>query len=289
MAAMMTVPTEISKSFSKQAHEYEQAATVQREIGSRLLERLQYVKLSPKYILDIGCGTGFFTKALTALFPKALVVGLDLSHGMLLQSRGKQGFWRKWALINANMQQLPFANGVFDLVFSNQALHWAYPLAQVFAEINRVMHQDACLMFSTLGPDTFKEIRTAWQAQSQFSHTNDFADMHEVGDALMTAHFLEPVMDMEMLSLQYNALPQLLDSLKKQGVKNINAKRNKGLTGKNVWKQFRENYESLRSENGKYPLSYEVVYGHAWKGMQTQTTQGLETFIPLSSIGRTRR
>ncbi|MFA6303262.1 MAG: malonyl-ACP O-methyltransferase BioC [Legionella sp.] len=280
----MTKTHEIIKVFSKQAITYERAAKVQYEIGERLFERLHYIKIAPKYILDLGCGTGVFTKKLARLYPKAHIVGLDLAHTMLQQAKRKHSFMRKWSLVRGDIKHLPFATGLFDLVFSNQVLHWTYPLAPILRELNRVMKPNACFMFSTLGPDTFKELKTAWSGADTHVHTNEFIDMHDVGDALMAEHFLEPVVDMETLSVHYPALPQLIHSLKEQGVKNINRQRNPGLTGKKAWHKFAENYAALVTDGGKYPLSYEVVYGHAWKGEQRKTDLGIETFIPVSAI-----
>lgn len=282
----MILTQEISKAFNQRAAEYELVAKVQQEVGSRLLERLQYLKIAPQRILDLGCGPGFFSRELTRMYPKAQIVGLDLAQVMLQQARKKQGWLRKWPLVAADMMTMPFATGVFDLVFANQVIHWGNPLAQIFRELNRVMKANGCLMFTTLGPDTFKELKNAWSAVNHYAHVNEFPDMHDVGDCLMAEHFLEPVMDMELLTVHYESLPKLLKSLKTQGVKNINSARNQGLTGKASWKQFEQNYASMQTETGKYPLTYEVVYGHAWKGEQRKTERGVETMIPVSQIRR---
>lgn len=280
----MAVNNEISKTFSKQASVYEQAAKVQKEIGTRLLERLHYLKINPQFILDLGCGTGFFSKELALLYPKARIIGLDMVTEMLVQARKKQSWRRKWPLVAADMNQLPFPTGLFDLIFANQVIHWSDSLAQVFKELNRIMKVNACLMFTTLGPDTFKELKISWTAADQHAHINSFLDMHEVGDSLLEAHFLDPVMDMEWLTLHYESVPHLIRALKNQGVKNINPLRNKGLTGRKAWDLFETHYQEFRTETEKYPLTYEVVYGHAWKGEPPQTTEGIETYIPLSSI-----
>ncbi|RUR22402.1 malonyl-ACP O-methyltransferase BioC [Legionella qingyii] len=282
----MAVIYEISKAFNQHAAEYERAAKVQQEIGVRLLERLQYLNMKPQRILDLGCGPGFFSYELTKIYPKAQVVGLDLAALMLIQAQKKQGWRRKWSLVAADMLHMPFATGAFDLIFANQVIHWGSPLQQVFRELNRVMKANGCLMFTTLGPDTFKELKYAWSGANQHAHVNEFADMHDVGDYLMAEHFLEPVVDMELLAVHYESLPKLLQALKAQGVKNINPQRNQGLTGKAAWRQFEQNYSTLQTDNGKYPLTYEVVYGHAWKGEQRKTELGIETMIPVSQIMR---
>jgi malonyl-CoA O-methyltransferase len=280
---MMTVSNEISKSFNKSAIGYEALAKVQQEIGSRLFERLQYLKINPQRILDLGCGPGFFSYELKKRYPKAQVFGLDLAYGMLHQAKKKQSWRRSWSLVAADMNHMPFADASFDLIFANQVIHWGGPLAQVFRELNRIMSVHGCLMFSTLGPDTFKELKSAWTGANQYAHVNEFPDMHDVGDCLMSEHFLDPVMDMELLSIHYETLSQLVKSLKSQGVRNIHQERNQGLTGKSSWQQFEKNY-ALMQINEKYPLSYEVVYGHAWKGEQRRTEGGIETMIPVSQI-----
>ncbi len=282
----MAVIYEISKAFNQHASEYECAAKVQQEIGARLLERLQYLSIKPQRILDLGCGPGVFSYELTRMYPKAQVVGLDLAQFMLTQAQKKQSWRRKWPLVAADMRHLPFAAGAFDLIFANQVIHWGGPLMPVFRELNRVMNANGCLMFTTLGPDTFKELKHAWSGVNHYAHVNEFVDMHDVGDCLMSEHFLEPVMDMELLAVHYETLPKLLKALKAQGVKNINPQRNQGLTGKTAWQQFEQNYSALQTDKGKYPLTYEVVYGHAWKGEQRKTALGIETMIPVSQIAR---
>ncbi|WP_392537919.1 malonyl-ACP O-methyltransferase BioC [Legionella sp. 227] len=285
----MAVIYEISKTFNQHASEYEFAAKVQQEIGVRLLERLQYLNIKPQRILDLGCGPGFFSYELTKIYPKAQIVGLDLAQFMLIQAQKKQGWRRKWPLVAADMRSMPFVTGTFDLIFANQVIHWGGSLTPVFRELNRVMKANGCLMFTTLGPDTFKELKQAWAGVNHYAHVNEFADMHDVGDCLMAEHFLEPVMDMELLSVHYETLPKLLQALKAQGVKNINPQRNQGLTGKTAWRHFEQNYATLQTDRGKYPLTYEVVYGHAWKGEQRKTELGIETMIPISQIVRPKR
>ncbi|KTD80500.1 malonyl-ACP O-methyltransferase BioC [Legionella waltersii] len=284
----MTTNLEISKAFSKSVDDYEIAAKVQQEIGNRLLERLQYINLNPRYILDLGCGPGGFSRALKNAYPKAQVVALDLSLPMLKKAKTKMSWRRKWSLLAADMVKMPLPSGLFDLVFANQAVHWGSSLKAVFREINRVMTVNGCFMFTTLGPDTFIELKKAWSGVNEHAHVNEFLDMHDVGDCLLSERFVEPVVDMENLSVHYDSLDQLVRSLKAQGVKNINPQRNQGLTGKRAWQEFKTNYSLMRLVTGKFPLSYEVVYGHAWKGEQRNTDSGVETFVPLSKLVKPR-
>lgn len=282
----MAVIDEISKAFTTQAENYERSAKVQIEVGERLLERLSLIKLRPVRILDLGCGTGLFSHKLSKMYPKSVVVSVDISMGMLQETKKKQSWFKKWPLVNANMQNLPFANQTFDLIFANQVIHWSSSLGALFRELNRIMNANGCLMFSTLGPDTFIEIKNSWKNTDCYSHVNHFEDMHDVGDLLMHEKFQDPVMDMEMLSILYPSVQDVLHSLKSQGVKNIHSQRAKGLMGKSSWNTFLNNYSQLQTECGKIPLSYEILYGHAWKGANTLSPNGLETFISVDQIKR---
>lgn len=263
---MMNRKQQIAKSFNRVASNYDSVAQVQNEIGNRLFERLHLLKIEPKYILDLGSGTGYFTKKLKKLYPKSQVFSLDIAYDMLSQAKFKQSFFNKWQIVNADMHKLPFANDQFDLIFSNQVVHWSDNFPELMLEIHRVMAKNACLMFSTLGPDTFKELRVSFAEVDTFSHTNDFLDMHDIGDIVYSSRLVDPVIDMDMLTVQYEEVDSLLYSLKKQGVVNINSKRNSGLSGKNIIKKLNLAMQKLITEDNMYPLTYEVVYGHAWKG-----------------------
>lgn len=285
----MTVYYQMIKSFNRHAAEYESAAKVQQEIGQRLFERLSYLNITPKRILDLGCGPGCFSRELRRLFPKAQVIGLDFAQEMLNQAKAKHRWRCRWSLVNADMRKMPFPSGTFDLVFANQVIHWGLDITSVFRELNRVMNQKACLMFTTLGPDTFKELKRAWAGVNDHAHVNEFADMHDIGDSLVAEYFLEPVMDMEWLVAHYETPMKIVKALKAQGVKNINSGKNQGLTGQSSWAEFERCYEVFRTESGKYPLTYEVVYGHAWKGEQRRTDKGIETMIPISQMTRLKK
>lgn len=276
---------EVSKSFNTHAHEYDSAAVVQQEIGERLFQRLSYLKINPRYILDLGCGTGEFSQQLKKQYPNAIIVGFDLALNMLIEAKSKQANG-SWFLTGGDMARLPFPSGLFDLIFANQAIHWACDMQLALRELNRVMNVDGCLMFSTLGPDTMMEIRNAWSMVDVYAHTNHFADMHDLGDVMLQEAFVDPVVDMEKITLHYYNLSAMVRALKAQGVRNTNPNRNAAMTGKKNWQQFEKAYAKYITPDEKYPLTYEVVYGHAWKGAKMQTSSGSETLISIDQIRR---
>lgn len=272
------------RAFARAALRYDAAAVLQREIGQRLLERLDYIRLQPARILDVGAGTGLCLPGLRQRYPKAEIVSLDIAPAMLQQARRKLSTWRRWRgrdrFVGGDAEQLPFAAARFDLLFSNLAVQWCEDLPRALAEFRRVLRPGGLLLFTTFGPDTLKELRDCWSRVDGYSHVNRFLDMHDIGDMLLQERYAEPVMDMEMLTLTYPEVISLMRDLKDIGAHNVTRARPRGLTGKTRLQQVIDAYEPHRID-GVLPVSYEVVYGHAWlpeeAAGRTSIAVGLET------------
>ncbi|MGD8569699.1 MAG: malonyl-ACP O-methyltransferase BioC [Gammaproteobacteria bacterium] len=261
------------QSFNQAAGTYDSVAVLQREVGQRMLERLDIVRLEPNVIVDIGCGTGDMTQALAKRYKQARIVALDFAEHMLTQARGKQGFTRRWLgkpfhYVCGDAERLPLADDSADFIFSNLTLQWCNDLDTTFTEFNRILRPGGLLMFSTLGPDTLKELRESWLAIDNQPHVHPFIDMHHVGDALLRARLADPVMDVEHFTLTFNDGYQLMRELKQLGAHNAAPRRSQGLTGKSQLQKMLRAYEHFRNPaDNKLPATYEVVYGHAWAPM----------------------
>jgi len=270
---------QMRRAFNRAATGYDTSAVLQREVCTRMLERLEYIRLQPERILDAGSGTGWGTRRLARHYPAAQAIALDIANGMLQTARGHSGWWQKLfggsrqMQICGDIEALPLAAKSVEMVWSNLAIQWCNDLPATFAELHRVLKVDGLLMFSTFGPDTLKELRRAFEGVDRHNHLNRFTDMHDIGDMLVHSGFAEPVMDMEYLTLTYDDVRGVLQDLKSIGAHNATTGRPRGLMGKNAWARLVENYERLRS-NGKLPATFEVVYGHAWKPQPKQTPDG---------------
>ncbi len=279
----------IRQSFDAAAPHYDDVAVLQREVGQRLVERLEIIKLSPAVILDVGAGTGYISQALKKVYKGARILSLDIAPGMLQVARSKNSWINKWfgddGFICGDAEYLPLADNSVDLIFSNLTLQWCGELDQAFSEFKRVLKPEGLLMFSSFGPDTLKELRESWRLAdvdadevNVSTHVNDFIDMHDIGDALLRAGLSDPVMDVENFTLTYSDVYQLMRELKALGAHNVANARRHSLTGKTRLKNMVLSYENFRVD-GLLPATYEVVYGHAWGVSDDQNFE-----ISLSSL-----
>ncbi len=284
---------QVRRTFERAAATYDGAAVLQREVGQRMGERLGFVRMQPASILDAGCGTGAALGELHARYPDARLIGLDLALNMTLLARHRAGAAvrsarsllgrvlgplaparepRPWCVCG-DIESLPIKSGSIDLIWSNLTLQWVGDPQKAFAEFRRVLRVGGLLSFTTFGPDTLKELRTAFVAADRATHVGRFIDMHDIGDILVHAGFADPVMDMETLTVTYGDAISLMRDLKAIGAHNVTAGRPRGMMGRQRWQRMLAALEATRRD-GRLPASFEVVYGHAWKPEPRMTDDG---------------
>jgi malonyl-CoA O-methyltransferase len=280
----------VRRHFARAAATYDGAAVLQREVGRRMAERLDVVKLAPAAILDAGCGTGDAQAELALRYPAARRVALDIALPMLGMAKAKAG-QRRSALarifsaftggpgggeadfVCGDVAALPFAAGTFDLAWSNLMLQWVGDLPVALKELGRVLRADGLVTFSTFGPDTLRELRAAFTGIDRHRHVSRFTDMHDIGDMLVGAGFGDPVMHMEHFTLTYADAPAMLRDLKAIGATNATQARPRALMGRARWERALAALDAARRD-GRIPATFEVIYGHAWKVAPKRTPEG---------------
>jgi len=261
---------------------------LRREISSRMFDRLSLIKAGPQRVLDAGCGEGADLPLLQKTYPAAQIIGIDASPAMLQAARN--GAAKPASSLNqllnkllpakagvdllcGDFAELPFAPGSIDLVWSNLALHWHPQPDRVFAEWRRVLKIDSLLMFSCFGPDTFKEVREAFADVDLSPHALPFVDMHDFGDQLVDVGFSTPVLDMEVLTVTYDTPQSLLADVRAFGGNPLSTQRH-GLMGKAAWNKALAALERQRRPDGKLGLTFEIIYGHAFRPAPRVTSKG---------------
>ena len=253
-----------------QASAHQSAPWLHEEIGRRMAQRLEWIRLNPVSWADwhpLGGGLGAHG-LVQKHYPRAACHLVPASPSDLPVLARLSDPW--WTLAHWRRPQpvvgLP-ADGSTQMVWSNMALHMAHEPAALIASWHRALQANGFLMFSALGPDTLRELRELYQALGWPPPSHAFTDMHDWGDMLVHAGFAEPVMDMERITLTFASAPRLLQELRELG-RNLHPARFAGLRGRR-WKRDLEQAMQERlatpENGGQLALTFEIVYGHAFK------------------------
>ena len=228
-----------------------------------LLERLDGIRISPARVLDLGAGTGAVARALARRFRGTDVVWVDPAVGLLHRVRTRMPRWlSKHRYVVAEAERLPLASHSVDLVLSNLAMPWFDSVDDALAECLRILRPGGLLLLNTLGPDTLKELATAWPDRARRVHP--FMDMHVLGDALVHAGFADVVIDVQRMQFEAPDFRTLCRIVGRGGGSGVLATRRRGLASPRTFRAAAARYEALRRPDGTLPVSVELVFGHAW-------------------------
>jgi malonyl-CoA O-methyltransferase len=253
--------------FGRASRTFDRASVVHDEARDRLLERLDFMRLDAQRVLDLGCATGRGTIALRERYPHAQVIAVDSHPAMLTAARQRVA-----DVLGADACRLPLAGGSVDVMFANLLLPWCDP-ASLFAEAARTLREGGVFAFSSFGPDTLAELRTAWAKVDDQIHVHAFVDMHDLGDLAVRAGLAEPVMNVERLQVTYRDLRSLVEDLRACGAINVAGGRRRTLTGRSRWAAFERHVLARRSE-GRFAVTVELIFGHAWSRGTRDTAGG---------------
>jgi malonyl-CoA O-methyltransferase len=101
---------------------------------------------------------------------------------------------------------------------------------------------------------------------------------------LVEAGFSTPVMDAERITVTYSTVAALLADVRALGGNPL-ATRRRGLIGRAAWGRMVDALEAGRGADGKLGLSFEVIYGHAFRPVpkKTATGEAIVRFLPRQS------
>ena len=298
MTAPPRVPARVATvraQFDARARRFAAHEALVREVRDRLIDRLQYIRLAPRTILDVGCGAGGATTGLAACYPAAQLTGVDLSEQMLRsRAAGLRERLPRWlggrppAVAVADAARLPIADDAVDLVFSSLMLHWHPEPHTLFPEWKRVLRVDGLLLFSCFGPDTLKELRTACRVALPEARPMPFIDMHDFGDMMVASGFANPVMDAEVLTLTYASARHMLNEVRALGG-NPRDDRMPTLPSGRQARSFLDALDAQIGDDGRIKLTFEVAYGHAWKPAPRPDKAAVSVEVLRAELARRRQ
>lgn len=257
---------------------------IHARLREELLGRLDWTQLKPSRVLDLGSGSGAAIADLRSRYPDAGLIALDHNAGVLPQVDARAD------RVCADAGALPLPDGSVELVFASLTLAYCPDLPACLAEARRVLRSPGLFSFVTLGRDSFLELGRAWATADQYAHIPPQPDMHDLGDLLVRAGFSEPVLDTDVMKVSYAEPDRLWQDLRASGAANSLSQRNPGLTGRQAVARLEAALRSLAGADGRFDITLEVVFGHAWSaGPERRRNAGFQEILPEQIGGLKRR
>ncbi|MDQ0737213.1 malonyl-ACP O-methyltransferase BioC [Pseudomonas sp. W4I3] len=246
---------QVAASFSRAAASYDSVAELQRAVGHELLSRLP-AGLAPQRWLDLGCGTGYFSRVLSERLPASQGTALDIAEGMLKHARPSGGAQH---FVAGDAERLPLKTGSFELLFSSLAVQWCAHFDAVLREAFCVLQPGGVMAFASLCVGTLEELRDSWRAADGLVHVNRFRGFEAYQQLCASSGFRVKSLERQAHVLHYPDVRSLTHELKALGAHNLNPGRPGGLTGRARVAALVQAYEQFRQAQG-LPATYQVVY-----------------------------
>lgn len=250
----------IKSSFAAAAASYDSMAAFQRQIGLALLEKFP-VAQPDAGIVDLGCGTGFLSWEMFENHHARHLLAVDIALPMLQACRLKT-VQMPLHYVCADAEKIPLRPECVRAVYSNLALQWCQDLQSVFADCRRILQNAGELVFSTFGPQTLHELKTAWAGVDDFPHVNDFYSSGQIAGFLQEAGFHSLCVENIIFQSSYTSVMALMHELKGIGAHNTNLHRNRKITSRRQLQQMMNCYEQQMA-GSEIVASYDIIFVRA--------------------------
>jgi len=256
--------SQIQKSFSKHASQYDQTSQLQQGIAKKLVEKISIE--NPPQTLDIGCGTGYLTGLIQNKFSNSQLSALDCAEGMLDQAKAK---YSDVLFTQGDAESLPYPDQSFNLVASSTTYQWITNLNQAFLEVNRVLKGDGQFVFSLFTGQTLCELREAYSKAFNEVYPNQTIPLHPFISMTQLIKELQPFqtisLQKEIITSFVTSFESLLRLIKSWGAQSAQENRLAGLGNRRLLQLTEANYKRFASEKGELPLTWEIQYAKVRK------------------------
>ncbi|AOW14621.1 biotin synthase [Hydrogenophaga crassostreae] len=240
------------------------------EVAKRMAQRLEWFREMPDSWLHWEPAFGGMDahRHLREKLPKAdcRVWANDMAHALKATREAAHLSWNPAQWRRAHEPSAIGDDASVAMVWANMALHGEPLPGDMLQRWHGLLKPDGFVMFSCLGPDSLLELRGVYARMGWPEPAHAFTDMHDWGDMLVASGFAEPVMDMERITLTFSHVDAYLQELRGLG-RNLNENRFAALRGRGWHEALRLALDSHipRDESGRLVMTFEVVYGHAFK------------------------
>ncbi len=245
----------IASAFGRAAHSYDASAAFQRRVGHRLIDALPCFDTSQQ-VIDLGCGTGYFSAELIKMGHQVTCV--DLSQEMLDAAQSRCG--KEADYLRADAENLPFDDNSADIIFSSLALQWCEDLSVPLQEMKRVVRPGGILAFTTLVDGSLEELSASWSIVDSHQHINEFLSEKLIKIALAQAGLVHEGLEFDSIIQYYSSARALMRDLKGIGATHVQQRR-RGLATRKVLQQVEQAYQQFRHDNALLPATYKVCFG----------------------------
>ncbi len=248
----------IKENFSRYAAYYDNYSVVQNRTALKLIDNFGTNQFGK--ILDIGCGTGNYTRLLRNRFPHDTIKALDISTQMLSVAQRKLTEQRIQFVI-ADAETVVF-DEKFDLITSNACFQWFANLDRAIIKYRDVLEQGGTMLFSTFGPLTFCELMESLTMLFEKDvpvSSSTFIDKASIKE-ILEKHFGRASVADEIIKQPYTSMRQLLNTIKYTGTRGI------GINSGSITRHRITKLEKLYKEKfGAITATYQVFYCKAQK------------------------
>ena len=245
---------------------YGQADFLQRRAAVDIAERLEPILRDFPLAVDLSARRGAFARALAdsdAAARVGLLIETDLSPGMLAGRTGPR--------VALDEERLPFAPASLDLVVSTLGLHWTNDVVGALIQARQALKPDGLFIAAFLGGATLTELRQSLvAAESEIlggagSRVSPFADIQDAAGLLQRAGFVQPVADIDKVTVTYAHPLQLLADLRQMGETSVLVDRHpRGLTRTLLARAAQIYAERFGDTDGRIPATFEIITLTGW-------------------------
>jgi malonyl-CoA O-methyltransferase len=256
---------QVCRHFGKMSKSYDDYAIVQKKMA-HMLQKLAKKAGNFTHILEIGCGTGYFTKLLAQMYPQSEIIATDISPAMLIAAKNTLSNFSNVSYELADGENIALSKH-FDLIISNAAFQWFHDYHNAFRYFYNALVPGGFLLYSTFGNHTFSELHTSFHAAHQSLKINEPVSRH--GPTFISIDALNEISHTIGFAANYQEeyhkeyfcnVKDFLSSVKKVGANNA-THANRIFFNRNLMFSMIQYYEQHFREDEQIYATYHAIYG----------------------------